>query len=204
MPRRPIVTDSIAATVPVNDDPGDVATFKSRVGGYVVDMVIFGAVSMVIIALAGLVLLLLTDMAMDDPNDGDLWLGLGIVAIGTPVVWSLMNLALLRSRGQTGGQYVAGVRLSDERGGRLRTGQLLAWWFAGNPLLYSWPMALVAGTPLLMLALVGATTLSVFIWALVSLICFAMPIAAFVSGLIDAQNRALHDRVAGVTAMPVN
>jgi hypothetical protein len=79
-----------------------------------------------------------------------------------------------------------------------------AWWFAFNPLLYSWPMALVAGAPLAALVALVANVVSLFFLALVVLLCVAAPIAAFVSALIDAQNRALHDRVVGTIVAPVD
>ena len=65
-------------------------------------------------------------------------------------------------------------------------------------------MALVAGAPLAALVALVANVFSLFFLALVVLLCVAAPIAAFVSALIDAQNRALHDRVGGTVVVPVD
>jgi hypothetical protein len=182
----------------------DVASFRARVGGYVVDMVIFGAIAMVIVVIAGMVLLLSTDFAEQDPADRDLYSFLGIIGLGTPAVWSLLNIALLSARGQTGGQYVAGVRLARDDGTPLALRDALAWWFCFNPLLFSWPMALVAGFPLAAVVALVLGEFSLFAFLAVVVLCLLMPIVAFVSGLTDARNRALHDRVVGTVARPVD
>jgi uncharacterized RDD family membrane protein YckC len=199
------ISDS-AAIRPAAEAPADrVATFRSRVGGYVVDMVIFASIAMLILVLAGLVLLLQTDWATEDnASDADLYTFITIIGLGTPIAWSALNLALLATRGQTGGQYVAGLRLARDDGGRVSRSKAAAWWFAFNPLLFSWPMALVAGVPLAALVALVANVFSLFFLALVVLLCVAAPIAAFVSALIDSHNRALHDRVVGTMVVPVD
>jgi uncharacterized RDD family membrane protein YckC len=199
------ISDS-AATRPAAEAPADhVATFRARVGGYVVDMVIFAAIAMLTLVLAGFVLLLRTDWATEsNTSDADFYTFIAIIGLGTPIFWSALNLALLATRSQTGGQYVAGLRLAREDGSRVSASTAAGWWFAFNPLLYSWPMALVAGAPLAALVALVANVVSLFFLALVVLLCVAAPIAAFVSALIDAQNRALHDRVVGTIVAPVD
>lgn len=178
------------------------ASLRARGGGYVVDMVIFAAVAMIVVVLAGFILLLSTDFAEADPSDGDLYLFLGVIGLGAPLAWSALNLAVLCTRSQTGGQYVAGLRLADESGGTPSARSLAGWWFCLNPLLFSWPMALVAGLPLAGVLALVLDTWAVFAVALVVLLCVLAPLIALVSAAIDAQNRALHDRVAGVIAVP--
>jgi hypothetical protein len=180
-----------------------VATFRARAGGYVVDMVIFAAIAMLMLVLAGTVILWSTDWAEQDPTNAELYSFIALFGLGTPLVWSALNLALLATRGQTGGQYVAGLRLANEDAAAPGARTAAAWWFALNPLLYSWPMALVAGAPLAALVALVSSIVALFLVALVILVCVAAPVAAFVSALIDGQNRALHDRVAGVVVLPV-
>lgn len=179
------------------------ANFRARVGGYVVDMVIFAAIAMVLLVLAGLALLLITDGAEDDASDSAFYLVLGIFGMGTPIVWTLLNLALLASRGQTGGQYVAGLRVAREDEAPFSARDAVAWWFCFNPLLFSWPMMLVAAGPLAVLVAIVLDWWNIFLFGLVVLLCFTAPIVAFFSALLDPRNRALHDRVVGTVVRPV-
>jgi len=176
---------------------------RARAGGYVVDMVIFAAIAMVVVVIAGFVLLASTDWAQGEASDAQMYLFLGIIGIGAPAVWSAVNVALLATRSQTGGQYVAGLRMLDEGAAGLSTSKAAAWWFCFNPLLFSWPMALVAGLPI---AAVGAIVLGVWtvaLFALVVTLCVAMPLVTLVAATLDANNRTLHDRVVGVSAVPL-
>jgi hypothetical protein len=173
-------------------------TFRARVSGYVVDMVIFAAVAMMVIVVAGAVILLATDGAEQDATNRELYTFVAIIGLGTPLIWTVLNVALLVTRGQTGGQYVAGLRARRENGDSLDVGAALTWWFCFNPLLFSWPMALVAGAPLAALLALVLNVFALFVLALVVLVCVAAPIVAFVSALADGDDRALHDRVAGV------
>ena len=197
-------TISDSAVRPATGAPDEhVATFRARVGGYVVDMVIFAAVAMLVLVFAGFLLLWRTNWAEQDPTDPQLYSFVAIMGIGTPLVWTLLNVPLLKARGQTGGQYVAGIRLVtlDATGVTMR--QAVTWWFVLNPLLYSWPMGLIAAIPLVALFALLASTLSLFLFALVAFVCIAAPLVAFISGLLDPQNRALHDRIAGTIVVPV-
>ncbi|MEX0750827.1 MAG: RDD family protein [Dehalococcoidia bacterium] len=197
------ISEQAIARAAIN--PGEHAgTLRARVGGYVVDMVIFAAIAMLVIVAAGAMILLRTDGAVDDPTDAEYYSFFTIIALGTPLVWSLLNLALLVTRGQTGGQYVAGLRTRSADGEALRPVTALAWWFCFNPLLFSWPMALVAGIPLAALLFLVLNVFALFVLTLVVLVCVAAPIVAFVSALLDADDRALHDRVAGTVVLPVS
>lgn len=176
---------------------------RARIGGYVVDMVIFAAVAMVMIVIAGFVLLLATDFAEQDPEDSDTYTFLSIIGLGIPLVWTLINVTLLATRGQTGGQYVAGVRVAREDGERPSAGNALAWWLALNPLLFSWPMAIVVGFPLAaVVALVSESVTLAFTAALV-IVCIMAPIVALTAALVDARNRTLHDRIANTDVVTV-
>jgi uncharacterized RDD family membrane protein YckC len=177
---------------------------RARIGGYAVDMVIFAAIAMIVVVFAGFLLLATTDWAKKDPSDPQFYLFLGIIGVGAPLAWTVLNVCLLATRGQTGGQYVAAIRLVSESGDRISPRAAAVWWFCFNPLLFSWPMACVAGLPLAaVLAAVPKVSTLAFLLALLT-ICLASPLIALVSALLDGQHRALHDRIAGVVTVPAS
>ncbi len=175
---------------------------RARIGGYVVDTVIFAAIAMIVLVLAGFLLLATTDWAKKDPSDPQFYMFLAIIGLGTPIVWTLLNLGLLATRGQTGGQYVAGIRLTREDGSPLSMRDAAAWWFCFNPLLFSWPMACVAGLPLAAVIALVLSRLTVVVFGVLMTICIAAPVIALVSAFFDAQHRGLHDRIVGTVAVP--
>ncbi len=185
-----------------NVDALPVASVRARAGGYIVDMVIFAAIAMVIVVIAGFVLLASTDWAQADASDAEMYLFLAIIGIGTPACWTALNVALLATRSQTGGQYVAGLRMLDEHGGHLSSGKAAAWWFCLNPLLFSWPMAVVAGLPIAGIGAIVLGAWAVALFAIVLILCVAMPVVTLVAATIDTNNRTLHDRVVAVSAAP--
>ena len=164
-------------------------------------MVIFAAVAMVVTVLAGLQLLLVTRGATQD-SDNAVYAFLSIIGLGTPLTWSALNLALLATRHQTGGQYVAGLRLVREDGRALSRRDAATWWFCFNPVLFSWPTAAVTTFPFLFVVslLLSRGTLAVLFVILT--LCVASPVIAVVSAMLDDQNRTLHDRIAGTIVVP--
>lgn len=181
-----------------------VASLRARIGGYVVDMVIFAAVAMLLLVAAGFLLLVLTDFVQDDATDPEMYSALSVIGIGLPIAWSALNLLLLSTRSQTGGQYVAGLRMLREDGSRLRFRDAAVWWFTFNPLLFSWPMALISTLPMVAVVALALSRASVGFFVAILVVCAAAPLIALVSALIDGQNRALHDRIANVVAMPAD
>jgi uncharacterized RDD family membrane protein YckC len=165
-------------------------------------MVIFAALAMVVVIFAGALLLLLTDGATDDASDGEIYTFLGILGLGTPLLWSVLNLLLLRWRRQTGGQYVAGVRLAREDGAPVSTRDLVVWWLCLNPLLFSWPMAAVTVLPLTATAFLALSRGTIVVFGGLVVLCLLAPVIALVSALFDVHNRALHDRVVGTVVVP--
>jgi uncharacterized RDD family membrane protein YckC len=194
--QEPAIVTSAAAHADAPAPPRPYATLRARIGAYVVDMVILSAIIMVVTVIAGFVLLLATDFAEQDPSDPDSYMFLGIIGLGVPIVWALMNVALLATRQQTGGHYVAGVRLARQDAAPLTMRDAAAWFCLG-PLLFSWPMAAASGGTLLILTGLTATTSLLVLSTLVVLLCIAMPPVALIAALFDGQNRALHDRIAG-------
>ena len=172
---------------------------RARAGGYIIDMVIFSAVAMVMTVISGGIFLLMTDGAQEDPSDAQFYFMFGLVGFGVPLAWTALNIALLLLRQQTGGQYVAGVRLALDNGDAPGIGAVAAWWFALNPLLFSWPMAFVSG-----LALVAVSLASLGNWDLVLsmgyvALCIAAPPLALVAAALDGRHRTLYDRIARTT-----
>jgi uncharacterized RDD family membrane protein YckC len=158
---------------------------------------------MVMLVVAGAVLLFATDFGTADPGDPELYGFLAIFGLGTPLAWTLLNLALLATRRQTGGQYVAGLRLMREDGAPVGARDVAAWWFALNPLLFSWPMAAVAGLPLGAVLALVLERWTFIAFGLVVLLCVVMPVVSAAAALLDARNRTLYDRIAGVVVVPV-
>lgn len=167
-------------------------------------MVIFGAIAMTVLVAAGFTLLASTSWAQHDPSDADTYGFLAVMGAGTPLLWSTLNLALLATRRQTGGQYVAGLKLARDDGGRSTPLDALAWWVCLNPLLFSWPMVVVAGLPLAAIFALVLSRWTVFLFTLVLVLCVAAPVIALISALVDAQNRTLHDRIAGTLVVPAS
>ncbi len=174
---------------------------RQRVGGYVVDMVIFAAVAMVVTVIAGLQLLLVTRGATQDSTKS-VYAFLAIVGLGIPLCWSALNVALLAKRRQTGGQYVAGVRLLREDGRPLSARDAAAWWFCLNPVLFSWPSAVTTAVPLAFVSSLVLSRLGIVAFGVVLTLCLVAPLLALISALLDGQNRTLHDRIVGVLVVP--
>jgi uncharacterized RDD family membrane protein YckC len=179
-----------------------VASLRLRVGGYVVDMVIFAAVAMIVVVIAGTQLLLVTHGAEHD-SDSAMYAFLAIIGIGTPLAWTALNLLVLLTRRQTGGQYVAGVRVAGADGAPPPRRTLLAWWFCLNPVLFSWPMAIVTGLPLSFAVslLLQRATLAAF--GVFVVLCALAPVVALVAAGTDSRRRGLHDRIAGTIVVPI-
>jgi uncharacterized RDD family membrane protein YckC len=165
-------------------------------------MVIFAAVAMMMVVLAGLQLLLVTGGATHDPSDPTLYGFLAIIGLGTPLAWTALNLATLMTRKQTGGQYVAGVRVAREDGGAVTARTVLAWWFCLNPTLFSWPMAVVAGFPAAGVISLLSQRVTIAVFGVFVTLCVAAPIVALVAAATDSRRRGLHDRIAGTIVVP--
>ncbi len=186
------------------DVPAGVASIRARTGGYIVDMVIFAAIAMIMVVIAGFVLLASTSWAEEDPSDPQYYTFLAIIGLGIPIVWTMLNLALLATRQQTGGQYVAGVRLRRGDGAKFTFRDATAWWFSLNPLLFSWPMAIIASLPLAAVFALVLSRLTLAAFGVLITLCIVAPLVALVSALLDGENRALHERVVGLISVPVD
>ena len=174
---------------------------RQRVGGYVVDMVIFAAVAMVVTVIAGLQLLLVTRGATQDSTKS-VYAFLAIVGLGIPLCWSALNVALLATRRQTGGQYVAGVRLLREDGRPFSARDAAAWWFCLNPVLFNWPAGAIYFVTAFFVTSLLLSRLGIVVFGVGLTLCLIAPLLALISALLDGQNRTLHDRIVGVHVVP--
>jgi hypothetical protein len=165
-------------------------------------MVIFSAISLVMLVIAGFTLLASTSWAENDASDPQFYTFLAIIGVGIPAVWTALNLLLLAARGQTGGQYVAAIRTMTESGARLSRRDALLWWFCFNPLLFSWPMSVIATLSLSAVVAIALSRLTIVAIGVVVTVCLAAPLIALVSAWLDAENRTLHDRIAGTRVIP--
>jgi uncharacterized RDD family membrane protein YckC len=171
-----------------------------RIRGYVVDMVIFASVAMSVGALAGGLLLATTHGGKTDPSDRQFYTFFAIIGIGTPALWSLLNLSLLAWRGQTGGQYMAGSRMQRDNGSPLTLRAVVAWWCCFNPLLFSWPMACITALPLALVSQLLFGTVVAVGFGVLAMACAVAPVIALLSALVDSRHRTLHDRLVGTIA----
>jgi len=160
-------------------------------------MVILSAITMIVLAVGGFLLLVFIDFGEQDPSNADIYVFTSIIGVGCPAIWTALNLILLAVRRQTGGQYVAGIRLARSDGGELSRRDLAGWWLCLNPLFFSWPIAGVVGYAVLVPAALVASRTMLTLGIFGIAVCLAAPIAAIVSALFDRDNRGLHDRVLG-------
>lgn len=199
---RTIATNEL--TLPrTNETASSAVPLRTRIGGYVVDMVIFSAIAMLVTVFAGFILLYRVNWGTDDPTNPELYTFLGMIALGLPLIWTILNLTLLTKRGQTGGQYVAGLRLVREDGSNLRPRDAALWWCCMNPVLFSWPMAFTVGIPIALFLLAALVRVMIVVWVMLILLGIFSPLIALVSATLDKQNRALHDRVVGLVVRSV-
>lgn len=179
------------------EPPG--ASLRARVAGYVVDVVIQAAFLMVFFVIAGFQLLASSNFGEQDPPESAYWAFVSIL-MGTLLFWSLFTVGLVLWRSQTAGQYVAGLRICREDGGRPGLATLLRWWFGLNPLLFN-PFMMV---PWLLFAAV-AVNLALSRAALVfagglALLCLVSPLVTLVTA-IAGDRRPLHDRLSGTVVV---
>jgi hypothetical protein len=199
---RAIATNLSPPRVARADNAAFAATLRARIGGYAVDMVILSAIAMLASIATLFLFLFVTDNAEHDISTAKTLSCLTPLLFGVPIAWSALNILLLVKRQQTGGQYVAALRLAPESGQPLSMRTAFAWWFGGNPLLYSWPMSGIVGFPLLVAAALVPGDIELAVPLFLIALCLVLPILALATAILDGRNRALHDRIAGVIVVP--
>ena len=106
---------------------------------------------------------------------------------------------------QTGGQYVAGVRLVREDGTPLRAARTSSPGGSASTRCSSagrWRSSSASPFSAVIALVLSRVTIVAFVVLLT--ICIAAPIIALVSAPLDRQNRALHDRIVGVVVVPAD
>jgi uncharacterized RDD family membrane protein YckC len=174
-------------------DP-DRAPLSTRLLAYLLDSVVLFAFTMLVAALAGLSMFLRTHGGDQAVTDTDQWLSIAIFLATIPA-WLLLNLLLGLKLGQTPGQYVLGLQVVQEDGSAASPQRLLGYWLALHPLFYH-PLF---GAIWLVLAWAALLSEVVFVFSLaLAILCLTAPLAALIHAVVDPQNRAIHDRLAGV------
>jgi uncharacterized RDD family membrane protein YckC len=169
---------------------------------FLVDSVVLLTFILVVLAIAGLQLLLTSDLGEEDPPDSSFNAILGITMAVIPL-WLAFNVALCRWRGQTVGKYVADIKVVRQDGRPLGLGTSLVRFLLLHPLLFHPFLALLW-------LLTAAITVSVTVSAAVlrsdpSLVFLSLGAPADRRRvLLDGRRRALHDRVAGTTVVSVS
>jgi uncharacterized RDD family membrane protein YckC len=170
---------------------------------YLIDSAILLGFILSFFALAGLILLLSSDLGDSDASDEAYYAFMGVFIGGTTVAWSVFNLALSLWRQQSTGQYLIGLAVRPEPGSTITSRRSLLRWFALHPLLYHpllipiWALFAAIAVSLTLSQLVLALTLG-----LVAL-CIVAPVVSLVAVLTDRDGRALHDRIAGTVVIAI-
>jgi hypothetical protein len=179
------------------------ANLNARIAAHVVDSVVLLGFLLGFLVIAGLILLLSSDLGAEDPPDWAYYAFVTALVGGSAIAWSALNVALLRLRGQTAGQYLMGIRVVSE-GPALTVPRALLRWFGLHPLLYhplflplwaffGWAVFTPSQHRLLLVPP----------WGL-AFLCAVAPVAGLVAMLLDPARRPLHDRLAGTMVISVD
>ncbi len=173
------------------------AGLASRVFAFAIDSLALLALTLLFAAAAFLNVYLRTDQGQGRLDDSTAWTLVAVLMAVVPV-WILVNAALQWRRGQTLGQYVAGLGVTNEQGESPGPVRVLLYLLALHPLAFhpflvpSWLFLVYTA-----LTVTNSTPLVIASFALV-LLCVVAPVVAFVSAAGDGHRRALHDRIAGM------
>ena len=169
----------------------------ARVLAYLIDSVVLFCFAMVFAVAAALVLFLDSDQGRDEITDAEAW-AFTLISAATVLAWLATGIVMQLKRGQTVGQYVAGLRVRNEDGSAPEAGRLLLYWLALHPLLYHplfcgiWFLVAYVG-----ISLADSNVLFV-LGAAMGLLSLVAPLAGFVFMLSDPERRTIHDRLTGI------
>jgi uncharacterized RDD family membrane protein YckC len=173
-----------------------------RFFSFFVDSIVLFAFTMAFATAAMLNILFHTDSGRTTLSDGTAWVSVAIV-IATAPAWLLANLVLLARRGQTVGQYVAGLRVVRDDDGRPRMGQSLVYLLALHPLVFH-PLLALSWCTLAFIAVSFFHSDTLLIGAIVIVVLSVLaPLVAIISISADGGRRAMHDRIAGLAVVRV-
>ena len=177
------------------------ARLEARLVAFLVDSVILLSFVLVLMAVAGLQLLIASDFGDEDAPDASYYAILAIVMAVIPL-WLAFNVALCQWRGQTVGKYVADIRVVSADGRPPGLGRSLARFLLLHPLLFHPFLALLwLPTAAIIFSLTFSAAVLTGTMAVMFLSIFATFLAAG-SILVDGRRRALHDRVTGTMVVP--
>lgn len=173
------------------------AGFGARLFSFLLDSVVLFAFTMLFAAAAFLNIYLRTDSGNLDPSDATIWTSVAILIAAVPS-WLLLNLIVAVRRGQTVGQYVVGLRVVKEDGGRPGPLRLLLYFVALHPVLFH-PLLACSWALLSYVTLSLSGNVALVLGSLaVTLLSLMGPFVALATIAGDSGRRALHDRIAGV------
>jgi uncharacterized RDD family membrane protein YckC len=179
------------------------ARLEARLVAFFVDSVILLSFILVFMAIAGLQLLLTSKFGDVDPPDSAFWAVLAITLAVVPF-WAALNVWLYLWRGQSVGQYVAGIKVVRTDGTAPNLGGTVVRLLVLNPLLFHpflavlWALVAAIATSVTVSEVVLAATLTMVLLSLAS------PFVALVAAVLDKEHRALHDRVTGTAVVPAS
>jgi uncharacterized RDD family membrane protein YckC len=180
----------------------DRASLSARILAYCLDSIVLFAFTAVFFAIAGSIIMVSSDFGEGTASD-EAFTGLIVVLMATMPCWLLLNVFLLRRRGQTVGQYVIGLRVVAEDGSKPETQRLISYWLALHPLVFH---PLLGGLWLLFAfqSLSLQSDLLLIVSLALALLSAVAPVAALIFAVIDPEHRALHDRLAGTRVVYVS
>lgn len=179
------------------------ARLEARLVAFLVDSVILLSFILVFMAIAGLQLLVTSKFGDVDPPDSSFWAVLAITVAVVPF-WAILNVGLYLWRGQSVGQYVAGIKVVRIDGTAPNLGGTVVRLLVLNPLLFHpflavlWALVAAIATSVTVSEVVLAATVTMVLLSLAS------PFVALAAATFDKERRALHDRVTGTVVVPAS
>ncbi len=178
-----------------------IAHLNARISAYLADSVILLAFILLFFFIGGLQVLLASDWGEGDPPNSAIVALIAIFSGGTLLSWTAFNVALMRWRGQTTGQYVLGIKTVSEDGTPLSVGRILLRWVALHPLLFH-PFLLIPSMSLALLTLdFLLSPLGLITAVALALLTIASLVVNLLAMSLDGKRRALHDRLAGTVVV---
>lgn len=167
------------------------ANFESRFVAAILDTLVFFIIAAVMLAIAGLVLLISSDFGEIDPSDSAYYTFVGIL-IGILPLWALYLFISWGLKGQTIGDAIMQITVLRSDGSPLGLTGAFARLVAVSAYL------LIIGGGLFIAYLRRENSIEVALFVAASLI---LTLAGVLWAAFDAEHRALHDRIAGTVVV---
>lgn len=199
---RPALARSMAAEAPRTTLR--VARLNARISAYLIDSAVLLGFILIFLIIAGVILLLNSDVGKQDAPDSAYYAFMGVFLGGTIIGWTLFNVALIAWRAQTIGKYIIGIRIVGEDGRSVAFVRTFLRWISVHPLFFHplllpvWAVFALVATSVTLSQVVLVVTLGVLLLWIVA------PTVALITLLLDPSRRALHDRLAGTVVVYVS